>query len=132
MSEHEKVSYEIKMIGCINILGYFLVTIKDDFLYCDPRSNKTSSKRIKLKDSNFLRIDNKLFEIYCQNMDKKSNINLSIFEIDYFEPTETFSRFPLNSSFCVGNVKKTGNFSGSACLFFISHEHLQLVNNKAN
>ncbi|KAM9975108.1 hypothetical protein ACTFIW_008583 [Dictyostelium discoideum] len=131
MSEHEKVSYEIRMIGRIN-KGYFLVTIKDGFLYCDPRSNETSSKRIELKGSKFLRIDNKIFEIYCQDLDKKLNNNLSIFEIDYFEPTETFSRFPLNSSFCVVNVKKTGDVEGSFCLFFINLEHLHLVNNKAN
>ncbi|EAL62208.1 hypothetical protein DDB_G0290385 [Dictyostelium discoideum AX4] len=117
MTGHEKVSYEIKVAAFYN-----------DFLYCDPRSEQTSSKRVELKGSYFFRIDNKLFEIKCPNLDKKSNINFRIFEIDYFE---TFSKFPLNSSFCIGNIE-TENFYSSICLFFIYHEQLELIANKEN
>ncbi|KAM9995055.1 hypothetical protein ACTFIY_001251 [Dictyostelium cf. discoideum] len=129
MPEHEKVSYEIRGSG--NSGEYFLITIKDDFLYCNPRSKEISTKRTEVRGSKFLKIDNKLFEIKYLDLNRKLNLNFNVFEIDYFEPTETFQKFPLTSSFCIGNIP-TDDLFGSFCLFFIYHEHLQFINNKAN
>ncbi|KAM9997323.1 hypothetical protein ACTFIZ_010861 [Dictyostelium cf. discoideum] len=100
-----------------NDINYFILTKKEGFLFFKPLTyNSDNSSKLLVQGTSYFTIYGKLFEISCIYFNNNSphKKTVKVYQTDYCEPDDNFSRYSRNISFCVANMDRSPN----ACFYF--------------
>ncbi|KAM9997338.1 hypothetical protein ACTFIZ_010832 [Dictyostelium cf. discoideum] len=127
MDNTENISYIIST-SCSSFNGdndHFILSIKENHFFCKSLFTNESSTKYYMPANPYIKILDKTFEISCTYINSYHGVpnKMKIYQIQYCEPDDTFSRYSYKQSFCVANINRTPN----ACLNFKICEGIQFI-----